>query len=313
MILSHRDFNEVEFVEELRCLKKAELKCRMDVLLTKLSQEKRKVNAKVTKPRKVRRLKKKRKTKYLASSSGINDRRQDRSLKKRRLAKPVSESRSEFLAFPSCFAKLPVESEECDLTKQTIAICSPANTAEWLQPEKEQQTHFSKRESKLANEQSIKKSLQKLRIVLEIIENAIKRYNSIPSNRAFCIWCNNLNQNSAVEPHLKPSSFSSKPLERCSICAQSFHRDCTLGDKHTSLTSGWLCSTCDLICRIRIPDSSTIKPEFVNYEEWKKNVDGMEDEELDKLFWITSRKLSENQVSLLSETILYLKDLESFL
>ena len=34
-----RDFNDLQYMQDLRCLKKAELKCKMDVLMTKLSYE----------------------------------------------------------------------------------------------------------------------------------------------------------------------------------------------------------------------------------------------------------------------------------
>ena len=44
-------------------------------------------------------------------------RRQGNPLKRRRLAKPVSESKSEFLAFPSGFRNLGLNLSECDLAR----------------------------------------------------------------------------------------------------------------------------------------------------------------------------------------------------
>ena len=74
-----------------------------------------------------------------------------------------------------------------------------------------------------------------------------------------------------------------------------------------------LCSICDLIVRIGIPNREPSVLQLVGNEEERMTASFMEDVILERHFFTVRKKLYENKVTMVSETIMYLKEVEAFL
>jgi len=298
VVLTKADFNEQAFVMSLSCLKKSELKCRLDVLWS----QHRSLESRIKRKRSLVKIEEPRKKLKVHNTTFDDDNE----------AEPGG--------------KTPVSSNNCRQKGDSWTYAPPAIAGSSKMDSKLHKLASSEGKSEGITEvekgEVQKEDLTRVQLLIQILEKIRSRklYHGLPAKPSSfylkCRWCKKRGKRPEAEAKVLPAGFLKaeeklKQMERCSICAHLFHQECCGGEneKEISSTSKWYCSGCDLIIKLLEPSKGT-NPDWLAPLNENLNPNALNNEQLESRFMRSREKLYENQARLVSETLIYLKEIE---